>query len=111
MSEPAASRTLPPLWSRSRIGNGWWRLPRSMGASRRLETRPIRSAPAPRSLSSHDGNLPVAGESVADLSGFDRLMTEIMTKWQMPGGQLAIARNDRLVYNRGFGTRSHGPRE
>jgi N-acyl-D-amino-acid deacylase len=47
--------------------------------------------------------LPVTGESVQDLSGFDRLMTEIITKWQMPGGQLAIARNDRLVYNRGFG--------
>ena len=47
--------------------------------------------------------LPVTGESVPDLSGFDRLMTEIMIKWQMPGGQLAIARNDRLVYNRGFG--------
>jgi CubicO group peptidase (beta-lactamase class C family) len=47
--------------------------------------------------------IPVTGEAVPDLSGFDRLMTDLMAKWQMPGGQLAIARHDRLVYNRGFG--------
>ena len=47
--------------------------------------------------------IPVTGEAVPDLSGFDRLMTEIMNKWQMPGGQLAVARDHRLVYNRGFG--------
>jgi N-acyl-D-amino-acid deacylase len=30
-------------------------------------------------------------------------MTERMASWRVPGGQLAVARDDRLVYNRGFG--------
>lgn len=47
--------------------------------------------------------MPVTGEAVPELADFDRVMTELMPKWHLPGGQLAIARDDRLVYNRGFG--------
>jgi CubicO group peptidase (beta-lactamase class C family) len=47
--------------------------------------------------------LPVTGETVPKLVGFDDLMTRIMPGWRIPGGQLAIARDGRLVYNRGFG--------
>ena len=49
------------------------------------------------------GDIPVTGEAAPELADFDTLMIEAMTKWQIPGGQLAIARDDRLVYNRGFG--------
>jgi N-acyl-D-amino-acid deacylase len=47
--------------------------------------------------------IPVTGEPVPELAEFDDLMSRLMGKWPVPGGQLAIARHDRLVYNRGFG--------
>lgn len=48
-------------------------------------------------------DLPVTGDAVSALAPFDGVMAETMSKWQVPGAQLAIAREDRLVYNRGFG--------
>lgn len=47
--------------------------------------------------------LPITGEAVPELAEFDDLVTRLMARWPVPGGQLAIARHDRLVYNRGFG--------
>ena len=48
-------------------------------------------------------DIPVSGEDVAELDDFSTLMAEVMSRWQIPGGQLAIAAEGRLVYNRGFG--------
>lgn len=47
----------------------------------------------------------VVASGVADarLESFDRLMTEFLTENKMPGASLAVARNGRLVYARGFG--------
>lgn len=47
--------------------------------------------------------IPVTGEAVPDLAAFDDVMTKAMATWSLPGAQLAIARDDRLVYSRGFG--------
>jgi N-acyl-D-amino-acid deacylase len=47
--------------------------------------------------------IPVSGEERPELAAFDALITDVMKSWNIPGGQLAIAREDRLVYNRGFG--------
>jgi N-acyl-D-amino-acid deacylase len=47
--------------------------------------------------------LPVTGEPVPELAAFDTLISTIMRSWNLPGGQLAIAHEGRLVYNRGFG--------
>ncbi|MBA3274177.1 MAG: beta-lactamase family protein [Chloroflexia bacterium] len=49
------------------------------------------------------GDIPVSGEAVPELAAFDAVMTATMPKWNLPGGQLAIAHEGRLVYNRGFG--------
>ncbi len=49
------------------------------------------------------GDVPVSGEAVPELADFDALMFATMPKWNLPGGQLAIARDERLVYNRAFG--------
>lgn len=48
---------------------------------------------------------PVIVTGVADtrLESFDRLMTEFLTENKLPGASLAVARNGRLVYARGFG--------
>jgi N-acyl-D-amino-acid deacylase len=48
-------------------------------------------------------SIPVTGEAVPDLAAFDAAMTATMTAWAIPGAQLAIANDDRLIYNRGFG--------
>ena len=48
-------------------------------------------------------DIPVSGEDVPELSAFDDLITSVMSKWSLPGGEVAIARDNRLVYNRGFG--------
>ena len=45
----------------------------------------------------------LTGVEVPELTEFDGAMTAMMAAWNIPGGQLAIARDDRLVYNRGFG--------
>ena len=45
----------------------------------------------------------MTGQAVAELAGFDQVMTTLMQKWRLPGGQLAVAKNGRLVLNRGYG--------
>ena len=49
------------------------------------------------------GDVPISGDAVPQLAGFDQLIPELMLKWDLPGGQVAIAREGRLVYDRGFG--------
>jgi len=43
------------------------------------------------------------GEADANLAPFDQLMISFMTEHRVPGGALAVTRNGRLVYARGFG--------
>jgi N-acyl-D-amino-acid deacylase len=47
--------------------------------------------------------LPITGMPVPGLEIFDRLMIDWITQAQIPGGALAIAKDERLVYVRGFG--------
>lgn len=49
------------------------------------------------------GDVPVSGEAVPALARFDDIMVEMLSTRTIPGAQLAIARDGRLVYNRGFG--------
>lgn len=48
-------------------------------------------------------SLPVTGKAVPELAGFDRAITTMTAKWHLPGGQLALAKDGRLVLNRGYG--------
>jgi N-acyl-D-amino-acid deacylase len=43
------------------------------------------------------------GQAVPELSAFDDWMKSFMAEHQIPGGQLAIVKNGKLVYARGFG--------
>ncbi|MEO8085216.1 MAG: serine hydrolase [Bacteroidota bacterium] len=43
------------------------------------------------------------GVYVPQLAGFDTAMMNLMNQYGVPGGQLAITYQGRLVYNRGFG--------
>lgn len=46
---------------------------------------------------------PVTGEPVPGLASFDHAMLSLMERWGIPGGALAVTKDDRLVYARGFG--------
>ncbi|MCY3017927.1 MAG: serine hydrolase [Planctomycetota bacterium] len=47
--------------------------------------------------------LPVTGAENADLVSFDKLMRSFMTEHNVPGAALAVTKDSRLVYARGFG--------
>lgn len=47
--------------------------------------------------------VPVTGDPVPALAGFDRLMVSFVRDRGAPGAALAIARHGRIVYARGFG--------
>ena len=47
--------------------------------------------------------IPITGLAIPDLAGFDQVMTSLMQTWSLPGGQVAVVKNGRLVFNRGFG--------
>lgn len=47
--------------------------------------------------------LPISGEAVPSLTVFDDAMRRYITENNLPGGSLAIVKDGRLVYARGFG--------
>ncbi len=47
--------------------------------------------------------IPVAGRAVAELQGFDAAILSAMRKWNLQGGQLAIAKDGRLLLSRAYG--------
>jgi N-acyl-D-amino-acid deacylase len=47
--------------------------------------------------------VPVTGDAVTELEAFDTLMIEFLHKYKVPGAALAITKDGRLVYARGFG--------
>ncbi|HEX7377943.1 MAG TPA: serine hydrolase domain-containing protein, partial [Pirellulales bacterium] len=50
-----------------------------------------------------DPAAPVSGECDPALEPFDRLMTSFVAAHGVPGAALAVTRQNRLVYARGFG--------
>jgi len=50
-----------------------------------------------------DTRLPITGPADPNLESFDRLMTSFVAEHKVPGASLAVTRNGKLVYARGFG--------
>ena len=46
-----------------------------------------------------------------DTKAVDRIVTSTMKAWQLPGVAIAIVKNDRIVYVKGFGTKELGGTE
>lgn len=53
--------------------------------------------------SAQEKKLPFSGTAVAELTPFDDLMLKFMSDNQVPGAAIAIAKDGKLVYSRGFG--------
>ncbi|HVX61254.1 MAG TPA: serine hydrolase domain-containing protein, partial [Pirellulales bacterium] len=47
--------------------------------------------------------LPMTGETPGSMQAYDRLIAEFMHKWKLPGGQIAVVKDGRLVLVRGYG--------
>ena len=47
--------------------------------------------------------IPISGAAVAGLEPFDQRVRDLMRKYGMPGGAIALVRDGRLFYARGFG--------
>ena len=58
--------------------------------------------PLPHLLSAAE-EISRTGTEVKELESFDRHITELMKKYDIPGGTAAVAKDGRLVYARGFG--------
>src|SRR4051812_24873703 len=47
--------------------------------------------------------IPITGSAVPGMSSFDLVVTDFMRKLAIPGGAVAVMRDGKLVYARGFG--------
>lgn len=47
--------------------------------------------------------VPESGEPIPELLALDEAMRSLVTAWNLPGAQLAVAREGRLVFERGYG--------
>ncbi len=56
-----------------------------------------------RSSAGASSDVPVSGNVYPELASFDALMTSFIAEHKIPGAALAVARQGRLVYARGFG--------
>jgi N-acyl-D-amino-acid deacylase len=53
--------------------------------------------------SSPQPTFPATGQPVPELSAVEAVMRDLMARWQLPGGQMALAKDGHLVLNRGYG--------
>ncbi len=63
----------------------------------------ILSARAEPPKSKPDADLPISGKTNPNLASFDRVMEQVIREHHVPGAALAVARNGRTVYARGYG--------
>ena len=55
------------------------------------------------SISAQEKNVPITGAADTDLAPFDDLMLKFMADHEVPGAALAVTKDGKLVYARGFG--------
>jgi len=47
--------------------------------------------------------IPITGMAVPGMASYDRIITELMAKWNIPGGAVAVVKDGRLVFAHGYG--------
>lgn len=58
---------------------------------------------APHRQDRQPGGIPITGAPVPELASFDRIVSNLMTKWQIPGGSVAVVKDGRLILAHGIG--------
>jgi N-acyl-D-amino-acid deacylase len=72
-------------------------------ALRHLATAAMGFAAASARLRAAEADVPVTGEAREEFQPFDELMTSFLARHEVPGAALAVTKDSRLVYARGFG--------
>ena len=62
------------------------------------DTTPPITTPPPQQQ-----EIPITGQAVAGMASFDTQIRELMRRHSIPGGAVAVARDGKLLYARGFG--------
>jgi N-acyl-D-amino-acid deacylase len=78
----------------------WPLAPRPLPASEPADEEAARNATSPLAANTP---LPETGLVSADLASFDELMRSFLQEHEIPGAALAVAKEGRVVYARGFG--------
>lgn len=55
------------------------------------------------SKSQEEKQIAVTGAPVPELASFDRAILDLMEKWRIPGGSIAVVKDERLVMAHGYG--------
>jgi N-acyl-D-amino-acid deacylase len=48
-------------------------------------------------------DIPISGAAVPGMASYDQVIPDLMRKYSIPGGAVAVMRDGRLIYARGFG--------
>jgi N-acyl-D-amino-acid deacylase len=73
-------------------------------------TLPLLALLIPTAALAQKLDLPVTGKADPRLASFDRMMTDFVKENDVPGAALAVTKNGRLVYARGFGYADRDPK-
>jgi N-acyl-D-amino-acid deacylase len=49
------------------------------------------------------GHLPMTGQAVPSMESYDRIIPDLMARWGIPGGAVAVVKDGCLVFARGYG--------
>src|SRR5215211_1779421 len=61
------------------------------------------TTPSPADTSSAQQEMPVTGTVVPAMAWYDKVIPDLMRKYKIPGGAVAVVRDGKLIYARGFG--------
>ena len=51
----------------------------------------------------HSESVPITGQSVPELADFDEVILQVMARWGLTGGALALSKDGRLVFSHAYG--------
>src|SRR5215213_7438490 len=58
---------------------------------------------SPTDTSSAQQEIPITGTAVPRMAWYDKVIPDLMRKYTIPGGAVAVVRDGKLIYARGFG--------
>lgn len=61
------------------------------------------SEPTPPPTNPPTDTFPITGQAVPGMASFDALIPALMKRWNVPGAAVAVVRDGRLVFARGYG--------
>ena len=47
--------------------------------------------------------VPLTGTPIPEMESYDRIISNLMTKYNVPGGSVAVVKDGRLVFAHGYG--------